>query len=102
MTTLQEQIDEDDEGIGYRMEEIIFEADTEETDFDNWDELEMTDLESEIDLKHPYESKNRKIGRITSNQRSINCKCFYPLLITLLLAIGIMIGFALGFMFDQY
>ena len=101
MTQLNEQEDENDEGIGYRMDSIIFQADT-ETDFDHWDELEITDLESEIDLKHPYESKHKRSGKIGINPRSNKSNCFHPLLIALLFIIGILIGFALGFMFDKY
>ena len=95
-----EQGEENDEGIGYRMDSIIFEADT-DTDFDHWDELEMTDLESEIDLKHPYQSKIKTIG-VNSNECDSNCKWFYILLVALLFVIGIIVGFALGFMIEKY
>ena len=101
MTQLSEQDDENDEGIGYRMETIVFEADT-DTEFDHWDELEMTDLEDEIDLKHPYESKHKTIGKLTHDESHSNRKCFYVLLFILLFVIGTIIGFALGFMFDKY
>lgn len=85
---------EDNQGIGYSMEHIIFEQDT-DTELDD---LDITDIE---DSNYSRKSTNTKPSKLIQDD-NVKCKRLYPLVIILSLIIGIIIGFGLGFMVGNY